>query len=86
MAKKETEDNIKDKLTVASALKKCKGRTKKEILHQAAKLNAGERLAIMNFFEIEPQNLGSTIVLFWLEVEKGGKPFKTLLDEPFFVE
>jgi len=72
--------------TVRSALKKCKGNSKPEILKRASKLPIDERLAMIEYFEIEPQELASTLVLFWLNLEKSIPEHQALLGEAFFTQ
>lgn len=52
-------------------LTKCRGKNVKEVLKNAAKLNAKERLLLIKYFEIEPQKLADTIVYFCLHANKG---------------
>ncbi len=86
MEKQEAKNDVEDNTPVRSALEKCRGKTKREVLSKASKLNANDRLAIIDHFKIEPQNLAGTIASFWLKVERSGAGVDVLLGEPFFTE
>ena len=84
---KDSDDvKIEKRKIVATALKKCRGKTKKEVLSGAEKLTSEERLAIIDHFKIEPQDLAGIVIHFWLELGKSAMDAEVLLGEAFFTE
>jgi len=77
MAKKEKNDiDINDftkeeKSEISRILERCKGSTRTTILKSAANLSASERMKLVSYFQIEPKDLASSIVLFCLSPKKG---------------
>ncbi len=53
-------------MEVAVVLNRCRGDSQFEIRKKLNKLDARARLAIVSYFEIEPQELAGTVVRFWL--------------------
>lgn len=57
--------------SISKIIKRSQGTSRDEVLKKAAKLNAHERVALIKFFDIEPQDLAGTLVYFWLTPKKG---------------
>jgi len=43
-----------------------------------------ERLALLEYFDIKPEELAGTLVFFWLNVEQSTREHQELLGEAFF--
>lgn len=60
---------------VEKALKACRGSSRGEILKKASKLDVKQRLDLIEFFQIEPQELSSKIIMFWSAVRRNISTF-----------
>lgn len=78
---KKVEHTEESRKEIIDILGKCEGRSRSEVLKNAPKLNASERLKLINYFEIDPKKLGDTIVFFWLHPSRG-QPIMPLSDNP----
>jgi len=58
----------KSRTEVAKILQKTKESSNVLILKRASKLTALERLKLIDYFQIEPRQLASKIIFFWLTI------------------
>lgn len=76
-----TEHTKESRQKIIEILERCEGRSRTEVLKNASKLTASDRLKLIYYFEIDPKKLADTIVMFRLTPSKG-HPVSTPSDNP----